>query len=48
MESYGILRKIIHMVQMLYEDSKCAMLDEDEESECFKVKSGVKQKRCNV
>ena len=43
MESYGIPRKIIHMVQMLYEDSECAVLDEDEESEWFKFKTGVKQ-----
>ena len=33
MESYIIPRKIIHMVQMLYEDSECAILDEGEESE---------------
>ena len=28
------------MVQMLYEDSECAVLDEGEESEWFKVKQG--------
>ena len=43
MESYEIPRKIIHMVQMLYEDSECAVLDDGEESEWFKVKTGVKQ-----
>ena len=43
MESYGIPCKIIHMVQMLYEDSECAVLDKGEESEWFKVKTGVKQ-----
>ena len=43
MESYGILHKIIHMVQMLYEDSECAVLDEGEKFEWFKVKTGVKQ-----
>ncbi|KAI0213038.1 hypothetical protein LSAT2_001968, partial [Lamellibrachia satsuma] len=44
MERYGIPRKIIHMVQnlMLYEYSECAVLDEGEESEWFKVKTGVK------
>ena len=42
-ESYGIACKIIHMVQMLYEDNICAVLDEGEESELFKVKTGVKQ-----
>ena len=44
MESYGITRKIIHMVQMLYEDIECAVLDEGEESEWFKVKT----RRCNI
>ena len=43
MESYGIPCKIIQMVQMLYKDSECAVLDEGEESEWFKVKTGVKQ-----
>ena len=43
MESYGIPRKIIHMVQMLDENSECVLLDEGEESEWFKVKTGVKQ-----
>ena len=28
---------------MLYKDSECAVLDEGEESEWFKVKTGVKQ-----
>ena len=41
MESYGIPRKVIHMVQMLHENSECAVLDEGEE--WFKVKTGVKQ-----
>ena len=45
MENYGELwNKIIHMVQMLYEYSECAVLDEGEESEWFKVKT----RRCNV
>ena len=30
MESYGIPRKIIYMVEMLYEDSECAVLDEED------------------
>ena len=29
---------------MLYEDSECAVLDDVEESECLKVKPGVKQR----
>ena len=32
----------IHTIQMLYEGSECAVLDEGEESEWFKVKSRVK------
>ena len=32
MKSYGIPRKIIHMVQMLYEDSESAVLDKGEEA----------------
>ena len=43
MESYGIARKKIHMVQMLYEHSECEMLDEGKEFEWFNVKVGVKQ-----
>ena len=43
MENYKIPFLIIHMVQTLYEDSECAVLDEGEESEWFKVKTGVKQ-----
>ena len=31
------------MVQMLYENSECAVLDEGEESAWFKVNTGVKQ-----
>ena len=31
------------MVQMLHEDSECAVLDEGEESEWFKVKTGIEQ-----
>ena len=43
MASYGIPSKIIKMVQILYEDSECAVLDEGEESEWLKVKTGAKQ-----
>ena len=43
-ESYGIPRKIVNMDQMLYdEDSECAVLEECDESEWFKVTIGVKQ-----
>ena len=43
MASYGIPSKILKMIQILYEDSECAVLDGGEESEWFKVKTGVKQ-----
>ncbi|XP_033127197.1 uncharacterized protein LOC117124965, partial [Anneissia japonica] len=43
MEAYGIPRKIINMVQILYEGTECAVLDGIEESDWFKVKTGVKQ-----
>ena len=41
MENHGELwnSTIIHMVQMLYEDSECAVLDKGEESEWFEVKN---------
>ena len=38
-ENCGIRIKIIHMVQMLYEDSECAVLDKGEESEWYNVKT---------
>ena len=31
------------MIQIFYEESKCAVLDKGDESEWFKVKTGVKQ-----
>ena len=43
MASYGILHTILKMVQILYEDSECAVIDEGVESDWFKVKTGVKQ-----
>ena len=39
MSSYN--KSIIQMI--LYEDNECAVLDEGEESEWFKIKTGVKQ-----
>ena len=38
MASYGIPDKLIRMVNILYEGSECAVLDEGVESEWFKVK----------
>ena len=43
MASYGIQDKLIRMVKILYEGSKCAVLDEGIESKWFKVKTGAKQ-----
>ena len=43
MESYGIPRQIIHMVNILCEYCEFAVLDETGESEWFKIKTGVKQ-----
>ena len=40
--------KIIKVVQILYEDSECAVLDEGEESEWFKGKNWSITRRCNV
>ena len=43
MKYCGIPDKLIRMVQLLYEDTQCAVIDEGEESEWFSVKTGVKQ-----
>ena len=43
MRCYGIPDKLIRMVQLLYEDTQCAVVDEGEESEWFSAKTGVKQ-----
>ena len=43
MASYGIPHKLIQMIQILYEESECSVLDEGDESEWFKVRTGVKQ-----
>ena len=43
MRCYGVPDKLIRMVQLLYEDTQCAVIDEGEESEWFSVKIGVKQ-----
>ena len=43
MKAYGIPIKIIRIVQLLYQDSECAVLDGGQTSEWFKVETGVKQ-----
>ena len=35
--------KLIDIVKLMYTDSMCAVLDDGEETEWFKVKTGVKQ-----
>ena len=42
-KAYGIPVKIIRIVQLLYQDSECAVLDNGQASEWFKVNTGVKQ-----
>ena len=43
MKAYGIPIKTIRIVQLLYQDSECAVLDCGQTSEWFKVETGVKQ-----
>ena len=43
MKCYGIPDKLVRMVQMMYKNTECAVMDEGEESEWFNLKSGVKQ-----
>ncbi|PFX33741.1 LINE-1 retrotransposable element ORF2 protein [Stylophora pistillata] len=43
MKLYGILSKLIRIIQLLYQDSKSAVLDGGQASEWFQVKTGVKQ-----
>ena len=43
MRQYGIPSKLINIVKLMYTDSMCAVLDDGEETEWFKVKTGVKQ-----
>lgn len=47
MKIYGIPMKIINIVKALYENFECAVLEENEKSEWFKIKTGVKQ-GCNM
>ena len=43
MTYYGIPDKLIRMVKLLYEAFECAVLEDGEESEWFRVTTGVKQ-----
>ena len=46
MKKYGILQKLIQMVQTLYEDFQCAVIDENKTTDFFPVMTGVKQGCC--
>ena len=43
MKAYGTPAKIIRIIQLLYQESECAVLDGGQISEWFKVETGVKQ-----
>ena len=43
MRQYGIPSKLIDIVTLMYTDNMCAVLDDGEETDWFKVKTGVKQ-----
>ena len=46
MKKYGIPQKLIQMVKTLYQDFQCAVIDENETTDCFPVRTGVKQGCC--
>lgn len=41
MESYGIPLKLVRMVNVMYDDSRCAVVDGTGQTDWFDVKSGV-------
>jgi hypothetical protein len=43
MKYYGIPDKLIRMVKLLYETFNCAVLEDGEESDWFRVTKGVQQ-----
>ena len=43
MRSYGIPEKIVGAVRGIYEGFECAVIEENETSEWFQIKTGVKQ-----
>ena len=47
MESSGIPSKLVRMVNITYDDSKCAIVDGTGQTDWFDVKFGVKQ-GCNM
>jgi hypothetical protein len=46
MRQYGIPQKLIRLVRTLYEDFQCSVIDENETSEWFPVRTAVKQGCC--
>ena len=46
MKKYGIPQKLIKMVQTMYKDFQCAVIDENETTDFFPVTTGVKQGCC--
>jgi hypothetical protein len=46
MRQYGIPQKLIRIVRTLYEDFQCSVIDENETTEWFPVRTGVKQGCC--
>ena len=46
MKKYGIPQKLIQMVKTLYQDFQCAVIDENETTDFFPVRTGVKQGCC--
>ena len=47
MQSYGIPMKIVNLVKVMYDDFKCAVIDEGVTTEWFSINSRVKQ-GCNM
>ena len=43
MKAFGIPDKLIRMVEIMYEDFECSVLDEGEQTRWFKITTGVKQ-----
>lgn len=46
-QSYGTSFKMICMVKALYNDFECDVVDEEDTTEWFKIRTGVKQ-GCNT
>ena len=43
MQSYGIPAKLITIIKLIYQGAECAVLDNGQTSDWFKVRTGVKQ-----